>query len=205
MRQLPATIETPNGPSVQGASPGLLAELLRELEHEVVAYGGTKSSLRQGVDLEVLRETFAFHQLSLPEELEVWFGWHDGETRGALFCPPSSLLSLEDSFGMRALEMEQDVGEPLWDWDPQWLRITGDSNAGGAIRCSSSARTPLVRTIMDEVRTHPSSTAGQVVSLCTPVTWWIEAIRSGHYHWTEGGWARDSTKNDLRRTRTGWM
>ena len=58
------------------------------------------------------------------------------------------------------------------------------------------AASPLVRFVSDDgsTSTQDSDTEYQVVSLCTPVTWWIDSIRRGWYKWDGGSstWTRDA-------------
>jgi hypothetical protein len=52
----------------------------------------------------------------------------------------------------------------------------------------------LVRAVDPEFGgTQPWQTQQQVVSLCTPVTWWIDSIRRGWYQWKPelGAWDID--------------
>ena len=50
-----------------------------------------------------------------------------------------------------------------------------------------------VRSVEDSYRTQDWQTDYQVVSLCTPVVWWIDAIRRGWYRYrtSTGTWDRD--------------
>lgn len=193
LMRLPVEVQTPFGPSVEGASPDLLAELLVELEACVTAAGGTTSHLNRGLRRAEAESALATAGLPLPPELSTWFGWHNGEVwkdawnPGPLALPASPLLTLDESLGMRAAE--EPIGVPEWDWDPRWLRLTGEWKLGVAIRCITADDAPLARMIMDEMRAYVSDTQSQVVSLCTPITWWIEAIRAGYYTWDGRFWA----------------
>jgi hypothetical protein len=76
-------------------------------------------------------------------------------------------------------------GSEDWQWNPDWIRIMGDAN-GLAICCAAPAdNAPLVRGLSwtGEYGTQPTQTLRQVVSLCTPVTWWIDSLRNGWYRW----------------------
>jgi hypothetical protein len=80
-------------------------------------------------------------------------------------------------------------GQEDWQWNPDWIQIMGDAN-GLAISCDRHADDPpLVRGLSwDRVYgTQPDQTLNQVVSLCTPVTWWIDALRHGWYRWNGPG------------------
>jgi hypothetical protein len=79
----------------------------------------------------------------------------------------------------------------------------GDQN-GLAMRCSEDPESPpLIRFVSDDgsTSTQDGDTTYQVVSLCTPVTWWIDSIRRGWYTWdgSPGTWMRDARKQPLVR------
>jgi hypothetical protein len=83
----------------------------------------------------------------------------------------------------------QPKGQEDWQWDPRWLQIMGDAN-GLAIFCGGEPTSaPLVRGITWDraYGTQLTQTVRQAVSLCTPVTWWIDALRHGWYRWNVSG------------------
>ncbi|MEO6116792.1 MAG: hypothetical protein ABIP33_10435 [Pseudolysinimonas sp.] len=74
----------------------------------------------------------------------------------------------------------------------------GDAN-GLAIFCDGDpVDPPLVRGITwdREYGTQPHQTLRQAVSLCTPVAWWVDALRRGRYRWNErtNAWDVDYSK-----------
>lgn len=141
-------------------------------------------------------ETFAKIGLQAPDEAVALFGWHDGcvaTSEGETALPARFLLSLDavpNLFKMSRLGM----GE--WDWNPNWAQVMG-SKYGLAISCADDpGQPPLVRSVEDSAGTADWQTDYQVVSLCTPVTWWIQGLRHGWYQYDQAtrAWNRDRTE-----------
>ncbi|MEO6116793.1 MAG: hypothetical protein ABIP33_10440 [Pseudolysinimonas sp.] len=189
MMKLPETIQTPVGPSVVGASAHLLAELLIAFEESLREQGlPVDDYLRPGASPDDVRAIFDRFNLVAPDEVVTWFGWHDGRRpirESYLTLPMFQAWSLEDvDLNRRARARVQPFGLTKEDWDPSWVQIMGDHN-GLAVRCSGGPPdVPLVRALEKaSPNTLADYTATQVVSLCAPVTWWIEGLRSGRYVW----------------------
>ncbi len=205
--RVPETIDTPDGPSVAGASAGLLGDLLVELEHELATMGAPVRLFRPGLPESTVRERFAQVGRTPPDEVVTWFTWHDGsraDTDGRwVDVFPREHWTL-DSVIRRILEPDLPYGTELWEWHPSWVHLTGD-NHGLAVDFSRTT-TPRVRALSEgSVSTHDPGLAHQVVSLCTPVTWWIEAIRSGAIQWEPDlrGLRKDFSILPIERWRIG--
>jgi len=201
---LPATIGTAVGPSVEGASPTLLSELLMEMETELRRQGvPVDEYLRPPAPISVVRAGFEECGLDPPLEALAWFGWHDGPTRAPnshKVMPMFLGWSLAESVRAYLDPKGQPKGREDWQWDPRWLQIMGDGN-GLAIFCGDAPdKAPLVRgiTVDREYGTQPSQTLRQVVSLCTPVTWWIDALRHGWYRWNKHANAWEDVDTSLQ-------
>ncbi len=199
MTKLPETVGTPRGPSVEGASPALLAELLDQFETELVRVGVPVGRfLQPGAHPDYVRDVFDRNGLTAPDEAVVWFSWHDGPTRipgGNHPLPRFEIWSLDEADDRRHSDGAQPLGRSPDEWDPDWFQIMGPV-AGLAMNCGEPVeRVPLVRALSHtlEMGTQPDQTLQQVVSLCTPVTWWIEGIREGWYTWIPelNGWDYD--------------
>ena len=189
---LPETVGTPAGPSVEGASAPLLSELLAAFERELRAQSvPVDDYLRPGVPASEVQAGFEECGLQAPLEALAWFGWRDGPTRtpnSHLVMPMFMGWSLAECVRAYVNPKGQPKGNEPWQWDPRWLQIMGDAN-GLAIFCGGAAdEAPLVRGLTQdrEYGTQPDQTLRQVVSLCTPVTWWIDALRHGWYRWNVG-------------------
>lgn len=175
--KLPDTFRTPDGFTVEGASPELLAELLNEYESELSSAGVPVSrALAPPADAEALVAAFESQGLNLPEELRVWWAWHNGLVQTAPRVPTRfNFLPFEQA--LRIYD-ESTFGTDSFSWHRGWLKITRGNNAL-AVRCDAHG-SPLVRFVSPTgASTAPEDTETQVVSLCTAVSWWITAIRKG--------------------------
>jgi hypothetical protein len=189
VNDLPKTISTPDGPTVVGASPRLLSSLLGVLEAELIAAGvPVESAFLPGISAEFVRSDFASRNLVAPDEVVTWFGWHGGPT-AARFASGALPYFPMRTLGSMWMEREGPQAHPLGyeesQFNPAWVKIIGQGR-GVAVSCEGDpGETPLVRGIDfdGDPGTQPGQTRTQVVSLCTPVAWWIESIRSGWYRW----------------------
>jgi hypothetical protein len=191
--------------TVEGASPALLRELLQDFEIELRNQKVPVDQwLQPGAEPAAVRAEFSERGLFAPEEAVVWFGWHNGrrEVPGSEQALP--MFTAESLGYLRADWLDADRitrGYEEWDWNPNWVQIIGDQ-VGVAVCCADDpANPPLVRAITaDGVEgTQEWQTDHQVVSLCTPVTWWIDSLRRGWYRWdpkTEE-WHRDLADQPL--------
>jgi hypothetical protein len=199
MIELPEIVDTPLGPAAVGSSPDLLRDLLDEYEIELRRLGvATDELLAPGAPESEIRAGLADHGLTAPNELVTFFGWHNGLTELGNTGYPTpffELTSWQAALAWYSDPNGQTHGLGKWEWNPRWLQVTRDKNPMAVLCGNDSASTPLVRaTSYDgEYATQPDKTQHQVVSLCTPVTWWIAALRSGAFHWrSEGmGWDVD--------------
>jgi len=196
--EIPETIGTPFGPSVEGASPALLSELLIGLEEELRKQGvPVDEYLRPGVPPAEVSAGFTECGLVAPEEAVVWFGWRDGPNRtpnSHKVMPMFLSWSLAECVAAYVDPNGHPKGDEDWQWDPAWIQIMGDAN-GLAISCAAPAdRAPLVRALSWdwEFGTQPLQTLNQAVSLCTPVAWWVDALQHGWYHWNSDAHAWDT-------------
>jgi hypothetical protein len=184
---LPDTIGTPRGPTVDGASPELLQELLQTLETEMRAVGVPVSKLlRPGAQRADIQREFHAWAVVAPEEAIVLFEWHDGrfEKPEAWWgLPRFEAWSLEYLAAARARRGETPEGFGQWERNPNWMHIMGDQY-GLAMCCADDPENaPLIRFDDFISGTQEWQIEEQVVSLCTPVTWWIDSIRRGWYQW----------------------
>jgi hypothetical protein len=191
--EIPETIGTLFGPSVEGASPELLVELLPTLEDQLRTKGiPVEEYLSPGASPAAVRAGFEECGLVAPDEAVVWFGWHDGPTRhpnSHKVMPMFLGWSLAECVAAYLDPAGHPKGHEDWQWDPAWIQIMGDAN-GLAISCAAAPdQAPLVRALTwdGEFGTQPSQTLSQAVSLCTPVAWWVDALQHGWYRWNPHG------------------
>jgi len=189
MIDLPTAHATRQGQTVIGSGPDLLAILLDAYFDELEELGvPVRSHLAPGLSPSVTRELLEADGLAAPDEIVAWFekfngpAFGDGEAPFYLF-PGSALHSLETAVKLRAVDRQAvGFGHEVWQWNAEWLRL-GDPVVGLAVRCAEPTdAAPLVRHVGDGHGTNGDD-AHQVVSLCTPVVWWIEALRAGRFLW----------------------
>ncbi len=192
---LPATILAPDGYTVADAGPELLRLLLSEFEVELTKQHVPVDLLRPGRDFDEVKRAFSAVDRHIPDEVAVWFAWHDGEvadqTRAmAGVLPQFEFYSLDTVLHLIA-RPRQPYGEEEWDWNREWVHVLGD-HKGLIVSCGKDPATPPLVRVLDPTATHHVIASRQSVSLCTPVTWWIEGLRNGWYTWNSeiGRWSR---------------
>lgn len=191
MIDLPKTIATPSGYSVEGASAALLVTLLEEYGSELQERGvPVAEGLARGVDVQHTRSTFAELGLVPPQEVEVWFGWQNGavafEGRSVWLLPriePWSIRTVVDSYSGR------ERGSETWEWHPRWVQLAGEKEGIAVWFSEDPLDPPLVRAIEWGEGMQPGDPSKEVVSLCTVVTWWLDGLRSGRYTWDRDTWS----------------
>jgi len=179
----------------------LLRELLIELEGELERAGAPVSQLAPPNERKIIRAKFEAAGLCVPDEAIEWFGWKSGLTVAARKSNPGGPLPLFEMWSQEEiissrqhLASSSDFGPESWQWSPSWLHLIGDNN-GIAVRMTECpANPPLVRSMQfGSPNTDPAYIETQVVSLCTPVYWWLEDLRSGIFRWDggQGRWSAD--------------
>jgi hypothetical protein len=206
---LPSVIATPQGPSVHGAGPELLGDLLEQLEQSLRDAGvPVLDYFQPRASREEVQRAFEECGLLPSEEAVVWFDWHNGDDGYHRSLPWFDFWPLETVRRRRLDPGGQKVGVGDWMWHPDWIQLMGDNNGVAISRAldEKGREQTLVRALSisdPEWSTQPSGGAHQVVSLCTPVTWWIESLRAGWYQWdrVREGWHIDDAKQpEERRT-----
>lgn len=173
------TVPTIDGLTVFGANPRLLAKLLDALEMKLAQAGAPVQLLRDGLTEGDVTSRLVASGFLPTEEVLVWFAWHDGQT-GPDLWPDHGFLSLDQAL---ARSRNAPRGPEPWQWEGPWLPLTGSSR-GLAIACEPEQNPNRVRAIDPE----PGMMRGrfartQVLSLCTPIAWWLEELDSGAWAW----------------------
>ena len=197
MKTLPETLITEDGPTVVGAGPDLLRRLLTELERELAAQAVPVDLLLPGVDGGEVRRSLQKAGRDAPDEIVVWFEWHNG-VRPDADGDYVHVLPRFDLWSLRTVvETEPDLpyGKEDWEWDPDWVQLAGDHN-GLIYKGKRDPALPALIRAMDPIATAAHNAQQQAVSLCTPVTWWIDELRKGWIrwdsslnHWDKSRWA----------------
>jgi hypothetical protein len=154
--------------------------------------------LAPGIGADEVRQKLVEVGLVAPDELLVWFGWHNGLARArpgeypelALpnFVPASIDFAIRRYVDM-VLNVAIPPGEPrdsfMFGAGEGWLRIVG-SLRGCAVDCSGKTppeSPPRIRSADDQFDEDDPDKLGQAVSLCTYVTWWLDRLHSGSIAW----------------------
>jgi hypothetical protein len=178
---LPATYLTMAGFTVEDASSDLLAELLDAYDFELKARAAPVwEALLPGLSRGEIEDRLGQAGVEPPEELIVWWTWHNGLRPGVPNALRRPQMSLEFSLALRA---DDDLGLEPHQWDPAYIRVAGEgAKSSIAVSCATPVPPPLVRSVAWEFGgTQGAGIHRQVISLCTPVTWWLLALSKG---WT---------------------
>lgn len=196
MTDLP-TIEFIDGiATAQRSSSEMLRELLGVLDHELERRGlPVKSSMRDGLAPSAVEDAFNVAGLSAPEEVIIWFGWHNGSRIKGQPLPNLYPVSLEEAMKIHALMQQVPEAEDPNEWSAfaghGWLRL-GSETLDVAIDCRTPAELPLLR--QPSFDFDEQTGQRQARSLCTWVTWRIQGLRNGAYGQfspEQGSWAFD--------------
>ena len=177
----PATVD--DGLTVVGASPELLEELLDFLDVETRRLGvSVRDALLPGISRQQVQDELGAVGLHAPEELISWWGWSNGAKPGVIGTRSFGFNSLHNTLHSWSLETHG-TGDNDGTWNPSWLRVLGPGAYGVLVNCAVVDGPPLVRDSDGWLGTADWDTDNQVVSLCTPVTWWIQARQFGWTTW----------------------
>jgi hypothetical protein len=176
-------IDTPLGVCLDGAGPQKLAALLAELDELLATMGvNLDTVLQPGISAGEVRDTLATVDLIPPDELLVWYGWHNGlrvdaNNKYLGLSPFVAQADLDWSIGRYQYDVADMI--PLGLWMPKWLCI--ESDRGMAIHCSGNPTDlPLIRRPDAEIYDFlEESSEHQIVSLSTMVAMWIQALEEG--------------------------
>ena len=200
MNKTPELIRTPDGCySVEGAGPELLGELLDTFQDEMRRAGWTaQDQLAPGIRAAEIRQQLAQAQLQVPDELVVFYGWHngflsvpDGLPMGSIL-PSVTLMSLERSLASYVTSGASPV-VPRSFWHPGWLRLE-EVRPGYMIECGPPELPPRLAYISEDNPFEGPRRRAALRSICTLATVWIDLIRQGASTWTGAYWQFDRTK-----------
>jgi hypothetical protein len=182
----------------EGASPELLRELLAELEVQLREHHYEVDKLKAGLPEKEIEDRLRAIGVEADPELVTWFSWRDGSDLQTSL-PSFWLFSLSH---VEDLYQSADFGTEEWQWAPGWLKIAGPMY-GMAVGPAVASGQPRVRAASPEHTVQGATATHQVVSLCTPVTWWIEAIHANAWEVIDDQGRSDPTRIPLERRLTG--
>jgi hypothetical protein len=192
-------LSTANGPMIEGASAQMLAQLLDEYESilENELGGPVGATMALGIDQDEVETKLASRGLRCPDEVAVWFGWHNGTPRidgravGAIpFIYPCSLDESLELYDADRKDLEV-AFENAWDYElatsgagEGWLRL-GPLSETVAVNCRQGGSSPMEVRWTDRDFADPSFVGKlRAVSLCTVVSRWIDFARAGAFSWS---------------------
>jgi cell wall assembly regulator SMI1 len=125
--------------------------------------------------------------LSLPDELKLWWRWHNGTAVEPHEPPAHGLIgpffqfldtarALRFSQDMRKMALEDVPEEPDATWAPNWLAISSNGPVACDVGVPNGAPVPIL-----DVDYHHTDVPGRVSaqSFGQMVRWWIEALEAG--------------------------
>lgn len=168
-------------PTVDGAGPGLLSELLGVWESELRAVGfPIDVATNPGISADEVARVYGSADLEPPAEVVTWFAWRNGQPFGA----PEiggwfGATDAASSISLRAVGFE--LGHGIDYWEETWVRL-GQADPAISLDTRGADPAPLVRVTAADVWTWGEDIS-DVRSLCTPVVWFIDSLRRGWRRW----------------------
>ena len=142
---LPETTRTPEGFTVEGASPELLTDLLDAYAFELRSRSRRIYDLMMpGLSAAEIQDSFGAIGLVPPAEAVVWWQWRNGYRAMIGHGMRHAQLTLADA---TALYRGRSLGTAEDQWNPDWILVAGEANSGDAICCRPSDKPPLVRSV----------------------------------------------------------
>ncbi len=148
-------------------------------------------ALRPGLSESQLHRIEAELGFELPDEVHIWFRWHDGADKitnvppGYTYLPTLQyLLPLDRSLAFRALFLERKETVkllPIHEYETGWLPVTGSDGAEGALAVDCyepAAGTLHVVTVRGEDDwALPSGSLTDLAEL------WVKVAEGGYWRW----------------------
>ncbi len=195
---VPETIRTPDGFSIDGAGPELLAKLLADYETLLKEYTPEiQTQLEPGLSESEIHRQFASVGLTVPTEALVWWSWHNGmhERPGSGLRLPQ--MALERAVQEYSETYREDKPSEIDVWATGWIPIVGGRAWGSiAMDCNATSASRSVQWIDPERGgffrdDHPRDY--RALSPCVPVAWWVTSILNG-WVWVDpenGQWTQE--------------
>jgi hypothetical protein len=208
---------TPDGPMLEGSSPARLGALLAEYEVILEALGGrVTSTMSPGLDCVEAEVKLASRGLRCPDEVAVWFGWHNGvrlvngrRWGGIPLFHPHSLDEALHIYDLNRDELDRSFAEGI-DYESAtygagegWIQLDPLSESIAVECVRSGAAPPRVRWANVDFADSNFQGKFRAVSLCTSVSSWIESAQNGAFTWLDAEQRWNVHREHLVVFRTG--
>jgi hypothetical protein len=168
-----------------------LPSLLQHLEEQWRRLGvDVEGVLKPGLSARDVAEQLTALVGTAHDDVLDWFNWHDGswpETRWVAAPTGSRILPLEHCLRLRGemltINSKPGVEEELPRWHSHWLPLTDDPAAYTVDM--TTGQFLLVDWWDAEFVSTPADDLAGAVSV------WAQALRDGHYRWSNDQWAHD--------------
>ena len=142
---------------------------------------GITEGMRPGLSRDQVIDLISASGLFANEEAIVWWTWHDGFPRPFRHGLRHPQMSLSEALSMReSMRLGTDIG----DWPPTWLPLAGEGTKYSVAAQLVDASSPLIRTFGTDEPAFDLGDRPFAVSLCTPVSLWVDALRNGWETWS---------------------
>jgi hypothetical protein len=153
---------------------------------------------KPGLTSTEIQKTLDAIGLHAPIEARTWWEWHNGanpDGQDRVFGPWRDCLSLEravakyrQSRWIAEQSADDDLPSPMNDpdfrWNPAWLPIIG-TGLQSAIGCSVAEDQPTPVRFIDFADQPAEYAQDKAVSFGQLITWWIDAMNSGAWHYNQ--------------------
>jgi cell wall assembly regulator SMI1 len=200
-----------------GVPRPLTPDALVELEHALVAAGApVVAHFRRAATDADLAQVVAVIGRELPEEVRVWWRWHDGAAADTRYAQERAIgPSLEHLSCLRAIDnhrrsmriartmaanpADQRSDDPSYWWDRAWLPLLQSSSGALVAGDCSDPSAPNMPIHVIDYRNHMGGewATPTLPSLGALVNWWMEAL-------TQRVWGYDPTRGWDVRTAEVW-
>lgn len=182
---------TNQGPTVSPSGADALRDMLSDYEALLESKGArVRRYLAHGVDRQHIEREFEKISLVPNEELVTWFEWANGTVQssdmpaGGPILPFIVNVSVEVAVDRYKQFRDSDDEFAMWAWSEGWFGIEESGYSLNVSCLGPSDQPPLVQNADPEGHEVGSEhNEYQVVSLCTLVTYWAEAVENGACLW----------------------
>lgn len=176
-------VETSSGLQLRDAGPSRLTALLRDFDQLLAGIGvDLDTVLAPGLSAPEVRRLFASVDLIAPDELVVWYGWHNGlrvSTENTYLGLSPFVLPADLAWSIADYRYQLAETVPIGLWSSGWLCMESDGGALAVYCSGNAADLPRIRRQHVEAYDFLEQSADhQIVSLCTMVALWMDALRA---------------------------